>query len=249
MTGKAPAQDDLATLRQQRDTWLAKPVLRLVYNDFYRRMSAHLVAGRTLEVGGGPGGLKAFLPEIVSSDILPAEWLDMVADAQRLPFADESFCNIFLVDTLHHLERPKAFFSEAARVLGGGGRVILVEPAITPVSHVFYRFFHPEPVRLDEDPLAEGGLEISSDPYDGNQAVPSLLFLRDPARFERLCPKFTVKEVHLFGLAAYPLSGGFRRWSLLPRRLAAALLRIEKRLEPRIGRWLAFRLLAVVECR
>jgi 2-polyprenyl-3-methyl-5-hydroxy-6-metoxy-1,4-benzoquinol methylase len=43
------------------------------------------------------------------------------------------------VDVLHHLEFPVVFFREAARVLRPGGRVLMVEPAITWGSSFFYR--------------------------------------------------------------------------------------------------------------
>lgn len=48
-------------------------------------------------------------------------------------------------------------------------------------------------------------------------------------------------------LFAYPLSGGFRPWCLLPRRSIKALLRIERRLAPVLGRFMAFRLFIVFE--
>jgi hypothetical protein len=43
------------------------------------------------------------------------------------------------------------FFREAARVLRLGGRVLMVEPAITWGSTSFYRLFHHEPVRTSAD--------------------------------------------------------------------------------------------------
>ena len=97
--------------------------------------------GPTLEVGGGSGNFKLFAPDTVSSDILPAPWLDLVCDAQRLPFADASFANIVMVDVLHHIGSPLRFLKEAARVLRPGGRLIFCEPAITPLSGLFYRSF------------------------------------------------------------------------------------------------------------
>ena len=35
---------------------------------------------------------------------------------------------------MHHIERPRRFFAEVRRLLGPGGRLVAVEPAITPVS-------------------------------------------------------------------------------------------------------------------
>ena len=80
-------------------------------------MAALCRAGRTLEIGGGSGNLKAFAPDVVSTDVLAADWLDAACDAQRLPFADDSFDNIVMLDVLHHLQRPVRFFEAATRVL------------------------------------------------------------------------------------------------------------------------------------
>jgi len=237
------------TLSDHRTLWRDKPVLRAIYENFYERLAAHCVPGRTLEIGGGVGNLKSWLPDIVTSDIQSAPWLDVVADAHRLPFKDGSFSNLVLFDVLHHLERPRLFLTEASRVLAPGGRVVVVEPAITPVSWLFYHLCHPEPVRLAEDPLAEGGLSAGRDPYDSNQAIPTRLFGRDRHRLEAACPDLRVREVRRLSLFAYPLSGGFRPWSLIPAGLVGPLLRLEDRLLPLLGPLMAFRLLGVLERR
>ena len=61
-----------------------------------------------------------FMPAVILTDIIPAPWLDVQADAQRLPFAAASFDNIAMFDVLDHLERPRLFFHEPERVLGPG---------------------------------------------------------------------------------------------------------------------------------
>ncbi|HEY6604115.1 MAG TPA: class I SAM-dependent methyltransferase, partial [Xanthobacteraceae bacterium] len=140
-------------LADHRSIWERKPVLRLVYDDFYDRIAAACRPGLTIEIGGGIGNLKRRLTDVVATDIQSAPWLDCVADAQRLPFADRCAANIVMVDVLHHLEFPVVFFREAARVLRPGGRVLMVEPAITWGSSLFYRLFHHEPVRTSADAL------------------------------------------------------------------------------------------------
>jgi SAM-dependent methyltransferase len=238
------------TLAEHRALWQTKPVLRAVYEDCYRRIVAECVpGGRTLEIGGGTGNLKAFLHGILSTDIQPAPWLDLVADAHRLPFAAGSIRNIVLFDVLHHLERPRLFLEEAARVLEPGGRIVFCEPAITPLSYPFYRFFHPEPVRLDEDPLAAGPLTPGRDPYDSNQAIPTLLLGRERNRLDALLPALRVLGRRRFSFFAYPLSGGFRTWSALPAFAVAPLLAVERRVEPVLGPLMAFRLLGVIARR
>lgn len=230
-----------------RVIWRDKPALRAIYRAYYQRIFERCRPGRTLEIGGGSGNLKSFMRSVISTDILPAPWLDAVADAQRLPFASGSFDNLVLFDVLHHVERPRLFLDEATRVLQSGGRIVLVEPAITPVSGFFYRHFHPEPVVLSANPFADGPLDPARDPYEANQAIPTILFYRKRARFEAEFPALRLIEVRRLALFTYPLSGGFRRWCLLPERCVQRFLRVEEWLEPVLGRFMAFRMIIVIE--
>src|SRR5512139_410032 len=134
-------------------------------------MLAACVPGSILEIGGGSGNFKAFAAQTVSSDIAWAPWLDLVCDAQQLPFGDASFANIVMVDVLHHVGSPLRFLQEAERVLKPDGRLIFCDPAITPLSGIFYRFFHEEPVDMSVDPLAAATVSADKDPWDSNQAI------------------------------------------------------------------------------
>jgi SAM-dependent methyltransferase len=230
-----------------RETWAQKPALRLIYADFYDRIAARCLPGRTIEIGGGIGNLKQRLGDVITSDVQSAPWLDCVADAQRLPFASACAANIVMVDVLHHLEFPLVFFREAARVLHPGGRVIMIEPAITWGSTLFYRLLHHEPVRSRAEVLMEGTPRPERDPYDSNQAIPTILATRERERLHRLLPALRIKMAEWFSFAAYPLSGGFQPWSLLTPDFARRLLAVERKLEPALGRLTGFRLMLVVE--
>lgn len=234
--------------RQHRAAWDAKPVLRALYGDLFRRIDAVCVPGSVLEVGGGIGAFKADRPRVTSLDVTWAPWLDMVGDAQALPVRDASFDNIVMTDVLHHLPHPLSFLAEAERVLRPGGRLIVVEPAITPGSWPFYHFLHQERVDLKADAFGAAPL-CSRDPYDANQAVPTLLFVRHPARLAQTAPGLRLVGVEHLSLFAYPLSGGMKRWSLIPAGVVGAVLRLEECLRPLLGRLMGFRLLAVLERR
>jgi SAM-dependent methyltransferase len=230
-----------------RQAWAKKPLLKRVYNEIYDRIAAKCVVGRTLEIGGGIGQFKTRFPDVIATDIQSAPWLDVVADAQKLPFADGSIANIVMVDVLHHVEFPVLFLKEAERVLKPGGRCVMVEPAITWGSTLFYRFVHHEPVRMSADPLGEGSPDADRDPYDSNQAIPTLLATRDRDRLFRMVPGLALRATDWFSFAVYPLSGGFKPWSLLPDKLGGALLKLERQMEPSLGRFFAFRMLMVME--
>jgi SAM-dependent methyltransferase len=234
-------------LQDYRAVWDRKRVLRVVYDDFYERIVAACESGITIEIGGGIGNLKQRLNNVVTSDIQFASWLDCVADAQHLPFATGIAANVVMVDVLHHVEFPAVFFREAERVLRRNGRLIMIEPAITWGSTLFYRLLHQEPVRTSADPLIEGVPDPHRDPYDSNQAIPTLLATRERERFHRLFPNLRIKRVDWFSLAVYPLSGGFKSWSLVPGVLASPMLRAERVVEPFLGRFAAFRMMVVIE--
>lgn len=237
------------SLQDYRAVWNKKPTLRAVYNDIYMRMLAKTAPGPVLEIGGGSGNFKSIRPDTVSSDIVAAPWLDLVCDAQRLPFADNSFANVVMIDVLHHIENPVRALSEIKRVLRPNGRLIACEPAITPVSGLFYRLMHEEPVDMSANPLADGPITAGRDPFESNQAIPTLLVGRYREALRRAVPGLDQVSVDWFSFFAYPLSGGFQPWSLLPGAVAGTLLALEWKLHRVFGRVAAFRMLVVYERR
>lgn len=236
-------------LANYRSVWERKPVLRTVYNDIFERIASRAVPGTTLEIGGGIGNLKERIADLISSDIQFASWLDLVADAQKLPFADNALSNIVMLDVLHHIEFPALLFREASRVLRPGGRIIMAEPGITFGSTLFYRLLHHEPVVMDANPLLEGAPDRDRDPYDSNQAIPTLLATSYREQFHAKFPDLVISETQWFSFVAYPFSGGFKSWALINEPMARAILRFEKRAESALGRHFGFRLLTVIEKR
>lgn len=227
--------------------WENKPSLRAVYEDLYRKMVGECRAGPTLEIGAGSGNFKQYRQDVVASDITSAPWLDLVADAETLPFKASVFSNIVIFDVLHHIEFPRMFFAEARRVLTPGGRIVMVEPAITPMSWFFYRFVHQEPFDLSADPFLEGKASVTRDPYAANQAIPTLLVTRYAQRLTLLFPDLRMQHVRWLSLFAYPLTGGFKPWSLIPPALVHPILRFEDAIAGTLGRLLGFRVLITIE--
>lgn len=235
-------------LHRHRTVWQQKPVLRRLYEDWYREIMASLVPGRTVELGGGTGNLKNYVPGVYCSDVEVLPWLNVVADAQRLPFQAESLDNLVLFDTLHHIENVSLFFDEALRTLRVGGRIIIMDPYLSWTSWPIYRWLHPEPMNCREDPLLLKPPRTDRRPFDANQAVATILFERNHPRFQLRYPGFFIQHIRRMACIAYPLSGGFDHTSFLPEWLVTPILRVERTLE-RVGWLLAFRILVVIERR
>ena len=238
----------LARFEAFRQVWQSNEPLRVLYGRWYARMREALPErGPWIEIGSGPGFAREFIPELELSDIVKAPWHDRCVSADDLPFADGSVGALVLFDVLHHLAAPGKFFQEAARVLRPGGRIVLCEPYISPVSSVVYRLFHPEPVDMRVQPLAEHGA-FNKDPFASNQAISTLLCRKDGRRdLERLFPMLKMVSFERLAGLCYPATGGFSRPPLLPIGLWRALLALEDRLPAAAYRLIGFRLLAVIE--
>jgi SAM-dependent methyltransferase len=234
-------------LEDYKKQWNKKPVLRAIYSDLYQKIENVACSGDTLEIGGGIGNLHIRAGRLIKTDIQYSIGVDVVADAQQLPFDNEVFSNIVLFDVLHHLQCPLLFFAEAQRVLKPGGRVIMVEPGITPVSKLLYKMGHEEPVEMGWDMNDPCKVDSDKDPYDSNQAIPTILFKRDKNIFLRNNKGFKIIRSDWLSLFAYPLSGGFKSWSLIPCSWVSIILKIEEKLLPFLGNIAAFRLMVVVE--
>ena len=238
---------------RHRAAWESNPALRALYADWYGRIAAALpprALGPRIELGSGPGFAREFIPDLELTDVVGAPWLDRELDADAIAAADGSVGALVLFDVLHHLASPGRFFAEAARVLRPGGRAVLCEPFISPLSYPVYKFLHEEPVDMSVDPLAaeihrSGATE--KDPFDSNQAIPTRLFGRHRAAFARMFPSLRVVSVERLAGLCYPASGGFSRRPLLPMPVWRPLYHLERWLPTSAFRLIGFRLLAVIE--
>ncbi len=223
----------LERLREHRRLWQSKPVLARVYAPWFEDLLALAPHGsRVLEVGAGPGFLGAAARESrpdlrwTSSDLHPAPWNDVAADAGRIPLADAAVDAVVGLDVLHHLSDPAAFFREAARVLRAGGRIALVEPWISPLSWVVYRFFHQEGCRLSVDAWRPFP-GPDKDSFEGDAAVPWKIVSETTASRWRELGFLAPRTVRLNAFG-YLLSLGFRPGSLLPSFLAGPMCALDR---------------------
>jgi hypothetical protein len=121
-----------------------------------------------------------------------------------------------------------------------------MEPFVSISSYPVYRFLHHEGLAWDTDPLRKTGLNEGKDPFEGNQAIPTLLFGKFRPDFFRMFSCFRVVEEKKLDFLIYPLSGGFHHPGLCPVFLWRPLSFIEGLLKP-LSRFLAFRIFMVLE--
>jgi len=219
--------------------WQTKPALRLVYAVWFDLLLEQLPRGAvTLEIGAGMGAFAAHArarrPDLrwIATELAVTGWNEVVADALRLPLREATIDAVVGLDVLHHLARPRWFFTEAARVLRPGGRLALVEPWVTPLSFLIYRFFHQESCVFSDPwkPFAAAG-DIRKEAFDGNAAVLNLV-VRRTAMDDWVRLGFAPPRVRLINGLAYLMTLGFRKTSLLPAPAAPTAIRLDHWLQP-----------------
>lgn len=126
-------------------------ILAPVYEKFikpkYPQRLAELIQlpieGSLLDVGGGTGRVSNFFLENVGEIFLADLSHKMLVESQSktglfpacshseyLPFPEQSFDRIIMIDALHHVCDQQQTINELWRVLKPGGRIIIEEPDI-----------------------------------------------------------------------------------------------------------------------
>ncbi|HNV71462.1 MAG TPA: methyltransferase domain-containing protein [Candidatus Ozemobacteraceae bacterium] len=214
--------------RQRRQIFGTRPVLKAIYTDWYRRLLSQVPAGdgRILEIGSGGGFLEELCPEVIRSDILPLDHLDVQVHATSgLPFRNASLKAVLALNVFHHLARPRVFLTELTRCLRPGGRLCLIEPWNSLWSRFVYTFFHHEAYR----PRTRRWEFASTGPLSGaNGALPWIIWERDRARFESEFSNLKIQLVQPLSPFSYALSGGFTHGEFLPGSWFAPLMRAEE---------------------
>jgi SAM-dependent methyltransferase len=221
------------TLSELEAAWRTRPLLRRLYGEWFDLIAERLatIEGPTIELGSGFAPLRRRLPDLVTTDVEPTPWADVVVDAQSISYPDASLANIVAIDVLHHLAEPTRFLDEARRTLRPGGRVVAIEPYTSVLWTFVYRSFHHELTEPKINPF-ELDPRLSAKAMEGNQALPTALFFHHVDEFRRRWPELRIVERRRFAFLIYPLSGGFTRRRLLPNSLYRPLRALETVLAP-----------------
>ena len=200
------AVDDPQTTVRRREIIRSKPFLRAIYSEWYRKIIDHLPPSNNsiLELGSGAGFFKEFLPQVVTSEVFYVDNVDVKADGCSLPFAQGSLDAIVMTDVFHHIPDIELFMKEAERCIRPGGKLLLIEPWVTPWSRIAYKFFHHEPF------LPRAGWKLPKlGPLSGaNGALPWVVFERDRKLLNEKYARFEINKIELLMPISYLISGG-----------------------------------------
>lgn len=207
--------DDPRTTSLRRRILREKSFLCQLYSEWYEQIARAIPPGHgaILELGSGAGFLSEHLPELITSEVFYCEGIRIVLDGQRLPFADSCLRAIVMVDVFHHLPMVRRFLQDAARCVRPDGKIIMIEPWVTPWSKWVYQHLHHEPFI----PEAAQWEFASSGPLSGaNDALPWIVFARDRVQFLKEFPEWRIEEIRLILPFAYLISGGVSLRSFFP---------------------------------
>jgi SAM-dependent methyltransferase len=218
--------------------------LQRLYQEWYKLIEGSLSdnTGPILELGSGGGFIKEIIPDAFTSDILNIPNVDIRLDGRHLPFQSNSLAGIVMVDVFHHIPDVRMFFSEAARCVKPGGRVVMNEPWVSLWSSFVYKYLHHEPFLPDK---ADWRFPSSGPLSGANSALPFIVFQRDHKIFERDFPQWRIRKIYLHTPFSYLLSGGLKIDHLVPGRLFRFCRNVEKLLSPVISYTAMFALIVL----
>jgi SAM-dependent methyltransferase len=129
--------------------------------------------GLVLDIGAG---LRENLPHVIQLDALAYPNTDVVANAEALPFADESFDGVVASNLLEHVAVPANVIREMRRVCKVGGRIYADFTSVHPYHGFPHHYFNATETGLEWLMREVGGADGTVEADEGWIAI--LLSLR-----------------------------------------------------------------------
>jgi SAM-dependent methyltransferase len=223
--------DDPATTLLHAQIIQQKPFLKQLYTDFYQELKKAVPDYENkvlVELGSGGSFIKDIIPNVITSDVLELPSVDKVFSATNMPFDNNSVDAFLMIDVLHHIPEPKAFFTEAIRCLNITGKIVMVEPANTLWARFINNNFHHEIFETQADWKLDAGRPLSV----GNGALPWIIFSRDREIFEKEFPSLKIVSIRNHTPFRYLFSGGLSYRQFIPSFFYPFIKAIESILSP-----------------
>ena len=127
-----------------------------------------------------------------------------------------------------------------------GGKIILVEPFVSPLSYLPYKIFHYEDTSLNFK--EQGSIELSLrnlNPETGDQGVSRFIINQLSNRRTMNFPKLTVSTSYLSPFSFFA-TGGVSRPLNTPKIFVNSLIQVEKLIQNFIMKFLASRVILTI---
>ena len=237
-------------LFRQRENILNNSGLRSYFSFLYGIVNQLIETfDSILEVGAGTAISDIFVSRnIVRTDILPFNEFNVSGDCamERLPFKDSSFDAVLAFDSIHHSDQPSKAILELLRVIRKGGKIILVEPFVSPLSYLPYKIFHYEDTSWNFK--EQGSIELSLrnlNPETGDQGVSRFIINQLSNRRTTNFPKLTVSTSYLSPFSFFA-TGWVSRPLNTPKIFVNSLIQVEKLIPNFIMKFLASRVILTI---
>ncbi len=203
-----------------RQLILGKFALKQIYLHAYSEYQACIAKcgkrGALLELGAGLGFAKEVIPDLMISDVVSYPGVEKIVDATHMDFPDASLRFIGMLNVFHHIPDVEAFFREANRCLVSGGRVLIMDEHVGPLSTPILKYVHHEPFNKHASTWSFD----SKDPLmDANGALSWIVFRRDVKKFQEKFPGLQLVSYNTHTPLMYWLAGGLKNWKLVDRKL------------------------------
>lgn len=238
-------------LLRQRENIVSNLGLRSYFQLLYTDVSREIEGfDKVLEVGAGAGVSEIFLRnKVLRTDLIPFEEFGVAGNynMEGLTFDDESFDAVLAFDSIHHSAFPSHALKEILRVTRGGGKVVLVEPFVSPFSYLPYKLFHHEETswRFKEITANKKLLELTN-PASGDQGVSRFLIRELSVDHLKFFPHAYFSTKYLSPISFFA-TGGVSHPFQSSTRIVETLFKFEKLIPASLLKFLASRVIISIQ--
>jgi len=176
----------------------------------YEWMNKYLEGrNKIIELGAGAGFSQFFIKkDIILSDVVKHDWIDLKIDALNPEIDDDSVDVIICSHMIHHLASPVKFFETISHKIKKDGLVIIQEIETSLVMKVLLRLMKHEGWSDSINVFDKNEVcNQESDPWSANCSIPKLLF-KNEEKFHKEIKNFKLIKNEVNEFLLFPFSGG-----------------------------------------